>query len=252
MSQPTGRCRPPLLLVHGAYHGGWCFDPARPALNTYFTEIQALTFPDAGAVGGEPQALLASHVAQVREAAAAMSAPPIAVGHSMAGAVLRELDADRDAPLAGLIYVTAYVPAKGTCIMDYAKTDTGSEMGSAMRLNRETKIATLDPAAARHVLYGGCPNDVADACLACLRPQDTGLFKARVAADASQHHRPVHYIACAADRAIGITCQRQMAVAAGISITTIESDHSPFVSMPDVFAATLVRTADALADADRR
>jgi len=53
---------------------------------------------------------------------------------------------------------------------------------------------------------------------------------------------PKYYIHTTEDRAITITLQNQMVAAAGIkNIYTIDSSHSPHLSMPDKVTAILLQ-----------
>ncbi len=87
--EPTGK--PPVLLVHGAWHGAWCWEPFFLdwfAARGHVTAAVDLT--GHGARGGNPRgATLGTYVRDVAEAARTLGAPPVVVGHSMGGAVVQ-------------------------------------------------------------------------------------------------------------------------------------------------------------------
>jgi len=104
----------PLLFVHGAYVGAWCWAE-------HFLEHFAAAGFESYAVslrghGGSPYAeSLSSHsiddyVADVIDAIDAIGTPPVVIGHSMGGFVLQRLLARRALPAAVML---ASVPPQG-------------------------------------------------------------------------------------------------------------------------------------------
>ncbi|MBU2551471.1 MAG: alpha/beta hydrolase [Proteobacteria bacterium] len=103
----------PLLLVHGAWHGAWCWEPfmhhlAGLGITSYAFDLpghgERLTEGAAGRGIPEYTAVLAEAVAQL--------APqnPVLVGHSMGGLIVQKYLEARNAPAAVLV---APCPAMG-------------------------------------------------------------------------------------------------------------------------------------------
>jgi pimeloyl-ACP methyl ester carboxylesterase len=81
----------PLLFVHGAWHGAWCWDHGflERCAGAGF-EVHALSLRGHGQSEGREGLKthrLKDYVADVAEVAATLRAPPVLVGHSMGGAV---------------------------------------------------------------------------------------------------------------------------------------------------------------------
>jgi pimeloyl-ACP methyl ester carboxylesterase len=96
---------PPLLFVHGAWHGAWCW---AEFFLPYFAGLgyacHALSLRGHGASpGGLRFASLAGYVADMADIAATLPAPPIVIGHSMGGAVIQKYLETRPAPCAVLL-----------------------------------------------------------------------------------------------------------------------------------------------------
>ena len=92
----------PLLLIPGAFCGGWCFEELVPELERSGREVRAIDLPGHGR--GEPSPALLSltdYARFVSELALSRSEPPVLVGHSMGGLVA-QLAAAR-VPVAGLV-----------------------------------------------------------------------------------------------------------------------------------------------------
>src|SRR5512145_1756851 len=105
----------PLLFIHGAWHGAWCWDE-------YFLEYFAAHGYATYALslrghGGSPERdrlrwlSVADYVADVAQVASILPAPPVIVGHSMGGLVAQKYLETHPAPAAVLM---ASVPPAGT------------------------------------------------------------------------------------------------------------------------------------------
>ena len=105
---------PPLLFVHGAWHGAWCWEEH---FLRYFGDrgwsVKAIDLRGHGSAPGRKRlrwTRIAEYVADVAEAAAAMPEPPVVSGHSMGGLVVQKYLESHAAPAAVLV---ASVPPAG-------------------------------------------------------------------------------------------------------------------------------------------
>jgi len=107
------KARPPILLVHGAYHGAWCY-------GLWMRELDRIGWPaaalDVRGHGGLPQDADFAHAgvrdmaADIVAAGALMGAPPILCGHSL-GALLAGVAAET-MDLAGLVLMAPSPPGQ--------------------------------------------------------------------------------------------------------------------------------------------
>jgi pimeloyl-ACP methyl ester carboxylesterase len=102
----------PLLFVHGAWHGAWCWDEH---FMPYFADLGYSTYAiSLRAHGKSPGRLrwasLSDYVADVAKVAASLPSPPILIGHSMGGGVVQKYLESHDAPAALLL---ASMPPSG-------------------------------------------------------------------------------------------------------------------------------------------
>ncbi len=113
--EPKGEPHPtPLLFVHGAWHGAWCWDEHfLPYFAARGYEAHALSLRGHGASEGHERIRwwrIADYVEDVATVAAQLSAPPVLIGHSMGGLVVQKYLEKHTAPGAALL---ASVPLDG-------------------------------------------------------------------------------------------------------------------------------------------
>ena len=104
----------PLLFVHGAWHGAWCWDIH---FLDFFSDlgftVHAISLRGHGHSDGRSKlrwTRIADYVDDVAEVALRLSAPPVVIGHSMGGFVIQKYLEKHTAPAAVLL---ASVPPSG-------------------------------------------------------------------------------------------------------------------------------------------
>ncbi len=220
-------------LIHGAWHGAWCWKHLSPELERRGHRALAVDLPiDAATTPVD--------WAQVAAAAFGGGEPPIVVGHSMAG-IVAPLAADL-MPVRGLVYLSALLRRPGhSCAEDRAaglNVDV-SPPGFADDVRRDAGFSCWVTAeAAVHDLYHDCaPADAAWA-FAQLRRQ-RGYWNDRSPRPAWPSV-PAASIVCTEDRAMNPVWQRRVA-RDWLKVEPIEfaSGHSPFLAKPRELAALL-------------
>jgi pimeloyl-ACP methyl ester carboxylesterase len=104
---------PPILFVHGLWHGAWCWEEHFvPWFRERGYEARAITLRrhDQRHAPGLRRTRIKDYVEEVAAAAAKMTSPPVVVGHSMGGFVTQKYLEKHDAPAAVLV---ASVPPSG-------------------------------------------------------------------------------------------------------------------------------------------
>jgi pimeloyl-ACP methyl ester carboxylesterase len=96
-----------VLLVHGAWHGAWCWERMLAPLRALGYEPEAIDLPGHGS-STEPLTDLHGDSDAVRVRLDAIGEPTLLVGHSYGGMVIT--DAGTHDAVAGLAYVAAYLP----------------------------------------------------------------------------------------------------------------------------------------------
>ena len=104
---------PPVLFVHGLWHGAWCWEEHFvPWFQQRGYEARAITLRrhDQQHAPGLRTTRIRDYVEDVATAAATMTSPPVVVGHSMGGFVTQKYLEEHRAPAAVLV---ASVPPSG-------------------------------------------------------------------------------------------------------------------------------------------
>jgi len=119
------------LLVHGAWHGGWCWRPVAERLRKAGHEVYAPSLTGLGDRGhlANRTINLETHVEDVVQLMEMEDLRDIVlVGHSYGGMVVTGV-ADRLADrIARLVYLDAFVPEHGKCLLDYALPERAADM----------------------------------------------------------------------------------------------------------------------------
>lgn len=104
---------PSLLLVHGAWHGAWCWEQAfAPYLRDQGLRVHSLDLPGHGRPGpariGWPA--IADYVDAVEARLQGLEGPVVVAGHSMGGFITQKLMERRPPQLAGAVLMAAATP----------------------------------------------------------------------------------------------------------------------------------------------
>ena len=95
------------ILIHGGFHGGWCWERVAPLLEA---AGHAVIAPDLPGMGDDPtphdRVTLASTVDFVISLAQRQAGPVVLVGHSLGGMMVGEVVERIPEKIEGLVYVT--------------------------------------------------------------------------------------------------------------------------------------------------
>lgn len=232
------------VLVHGAYHGAWCWERLRRRLELAGHRVFADDLPGHGDNPDPARMTLANYAdatAALVGGLAANGGGVHLVGHSMAGAVIAETAERVPDAIAGLVFLTAYLPAAGQSVADLARMDEQVKI-DARRVDLDgVPGLELDVDVLRRHFYHDATDDQFDWALRRIQPQAIAPFTTPVATTPERFGRvPRAYIHCEKDQAIGLFLQRRMEAALPCApVERLSAGHSPFVTDVDALAAAL-------------
>ena len=238
------------VLVHGAWHGAWCWYKVVPRLEQAGHRVVAPDLPSLGSdktpISQVSLRLWTDRVCQVLDAE---SAPVILVGHSRGGIVISEAAEARPEKVQRLVYLCAFLLRDGESLIEVAQADSESQIRSHSTIAQERGQVTIHDEGIQDLFYGECGAE--DVALARVLLQPEALAPLGTPIHTTEERFgpiPRVYIECLRDKAIGPASQKQMYSAVPCEqVLSMDTDHSPFFSAPDELVAYLLGAARATA-----
>ncbi len=231
------------VLVHGAWHGGWCWYKVVALLRKQGHRVLA---PDLPGHGRDQTPInmvtMQSYAQRVADVMLTAAEPVILVGHSMGGFVISAAAEQQPHTVAKLVYLTAFLLEDGQTFGDAASRDAGSSVSSGLIPSADGASLTVASNRLKDIFYGDCSDDDIALAELALGPESGAALGARLHVTAQRWGRiPRAYIECTKDRAISIASQRAMVQRLPCEpVITMDTDHSPFFSAPQALAQHLL------------
>ncbi len=232
------------VLVHGAYHGGWCYAKIVPLLEAAGHTAIAVDLPGHG---GNPlpreQITLDAYVDHVCQIIDAQDEPVILVGHSLGGITISQVAEERPERVKSLVFLTAMMPQDGESRADVSARVDDNPMVAEARVPTDDGLAsTIREDLIKPLFYGDCSDEDIATAKANLVPQALSIMQTKVRLTEARYGSvPRVFIECLQDGAIPIAMQRQMVetIPCG-KVLTLDTSHSPFFSAPDALTDRLL------------
>lgn len=251
------------VLIHGSWHGGWCFDKVTALLEARGHTVVAPTLPG---MGGSAEELAAVTLAGWGDFAAGLcadlktrlgGAPVVLAGHSRGGLVVSTAAERHPDAMDALVYICAMMLPAGVSRAEFKQMEGPNPAFDAIIRKAFDGVATVidvdagGGADAGAVFAQLSPADDVAAVLPRLLAEPHGPRSEKIAVTPGRWGRkPRTYVECTEDRTIPIESQRRMqAMSPGAQVVTLAADHSPYLSMPEALADALEAAALARAEA---
>jgi pimeloyl-ACP methyl ester carboxylesterase len=228
-----------LVLVHGAWHGSWCWERLLPHLKEAGIAVRSVDLPSV-LRGARPNSAgdskrsdrpigLRDDADAVRAVIESLEGPIVLCGHSYGGMVI-SLAASRDR-VTRLIYLCAFMPEPGQSLVAIG--------GNASWVRMLDDGMTLpDLSQAGEVFYNDCDAATREWAISRLAPQSSSAFVEPVALPAWREV-PSTYLVCARDGAVPPDLQRTVFAPRAARTIELDTGHSPFLSQPAALAQAL-------------
>ena len=225
-----------IVLVHGAWHGPWCWQLLVPHLEAQGLSVRCADLPSAG----EAPAGLAQDAEHVSALLRRLSGPVVLCGHSYGGMVISAADTGSTS-VRQLVYVCGYMPAAGESLESSLRAAGERRPGHWVRRLPHGRTQ-VDAARAAALFYQDCDDATRSWAIQRLQPHWGEVLSQPVADPAWRRLRST-YVHCSEDRALAPTVQRNVYAPRAQQVVTLDSGHSPFLSQPRRLAEVLAAAA---------
>ncbi|MDX3771780.1 alpha/beta hydrolase [Streptomyces sp. NBC_01707] len=221
--------KPAILLVHGAWHGAWCWEKLVPELTAKGWHVIAVDLPSASA---EPDntAGMYDDARVVRACLDSIDGPVTIVAHSYGGVPATQAVADAT-NVDRIVYLSAFQ-------LDEGESLAGLSGGQIPSSDTGTLPVPAEPS--KH-LYSGAAAEDADRAAKRLVPQTMKSFSEPLTSTAWKTVSS-SYIICEQDEILPPAFQEAMSARSGRSYR-LSCGHSPFLSMPAELAGLITTDA---------
>ncbi len=240
-------------LVHPAWLGGWCWRKLAPLLREPGHEVHTPTLTGLGerAHLAHPDVDLGTHIEDIVNVLTFEDLDNvILVGNSSAGMVITGVAERVPGRIAQLVYLDAFVPADGQCLLDLVPPDRRPAMEALVESEGEGWLLPRFAVApwAQFVPQSWQVTDEADLAwmLDRLRPTPFGQFTTPIRlTDPAAARLPRTYVRCTAWPHPGFDRWADHAGrAAGWRLRTVAASHLAYVTSPDAVAKVLLDLVD--------
>jgi pimeloyl-ACP methyl ester carboxylesterase len=222
--------RPTIVLIHGAWHGPWCWDMLRRNLSGEGWTTTAPRLPSAAyAVLDRPAAGLHDDIAALSDHIDHIDGRVVLVAHSYGGMPATEVAARHREKVSQLVYIAAYLPREGESLFSIHGAPAPEDLSGTIPVP-EDPIGTF---------YGDVDPAVAAEAVGRLVPQSIRSFGEPVD-HVDDRAAPRTYLLCERDQALPVLKQEEFSTRADV-VERMDSGHSPFLSRPSELAARLGR-----------
>jgi pimeloyl-ACP methyl ester carboxylesterase len=224
------------VLVHGSFHGAWCWQHLTPYLEQRGHQVIAPNLPGSGEDPAPPEnADLDSYATRIAGVIDGLAGRVVLVGHSMGGIVSSQVAERRPHRLAAVVYVNGLLFRACENLVGFL--DEHAHLG--------VETATFPHEAAADVFYNTSPRELAAWAAARLRPQRMQVYRDALELTPERYGCvPRFYVEGLRDNAVSLAYQRAMTGRTLCQrVFTLDCDHSPFLSEPAALADILDEVA---------
>ena len=163
------------ILIHGAWHGGWCWDGVAKELEKKGYAATAPTMPGHHQKDDRSTIALEDYIDKIMAVVNETDAPVVLVGHSSAGFLVQSVAAKIPEKIDHLIFINAFLLQDGKCQFDMVPPILAQGMTKAANESQDNCVPVMEDFV-RNTLMADAPVEKQDELISRLVPQPLALF----------------------------------------------------------------------------
>jgi len=230
------------VLIHGAWHGGWCWDGVIDILEKLGHTAEAPTLPGNAKGDDRSNITFDSYVQKIANIIEKQPEPVILVGHSSAGFLLQSAAPKVPDRIERLIFHNAAILANKTCQFDLVPPEQAQGMIAAANASHDNSVP-VDEDLVRGAIMAGEPAEIQDLLIEHLVPQPIALFTTRINTEKFEKlDIPRTVLLCKDDAVLPSDVYLSMAQNLGqFNLIEIEGGHETLFTKPHIVARGLIK-----------
>jgi len=230
------------ILIHGAWHGGWCWEGVIRILKKSGHTAEAPTMPGHSPGDDRSKVTFNSYVEKIIEVLKRQPRPVILVGHSSAGFLLQSAASKVSDKIERLVFHNAFILPDGMAQFDVVPPEIAQAMIAAAKVSPDNSVPVNEDFV-RNVLMAGETKELQDALVKRLTPQPLALFTTKVSTGAFNRLTiPRTVLFCKDDVSLPHGAYLGMAQTLGkFDLIEIPGGHETLFTKPEAVVQELIR-----------
>ncbi len=163
------------VLLHGAWHGGWCWEGVKKELEKAGHTAEAPTMPGHHPEDDRSGIRFEDYVNEIVRVLEPQPEPVVLVGHSSAGFLMQAAAPKAAEKISQMIFHNAFILPDGKCQFDLVPPEVAQGMTAAAEASPDNCVP-VDEDFVRNALMGDASVEIQDALIARLVPQPMAVF----------------------------------------------------------------------------
>jgi pimeloyl-ACP methyl ester carboxylesterase len=230
------------VLIHGAWHGGWCWERVIKELEKSGHTAEAPTMPGHNPDDNRSDIKFENYVTKIIEVLNKQASPVVLVGHSSAGFLMQSAAPKVPDKIAQLIFLNAFILPNGKCQFDLVPPEASEGMTAAANASSDNSVPVIEDFV-RNQLMGGESAEMQDALISRLVPQPIAIFTTPVSTvDFAELTIPKTVLFCKDDASLPPGAYLGMAQGLGdYNLIEVAGSHEAVFTNPGVVAQGLIQ-----------
>ncbi len=230
------------VLIHGAWHGGWCWDGVVAELAKAGHTAEAPTMPGHNPGDNRAGITLDDYAQAIAAVLKRQTQPVVLVGHSSAGFLLQTAAPLAPEKIERLVFHNAFILPEGKSQFDLVPPEAAQGMTAAANASPDRCVPVIEDFV-RGMLMAGESVETQNALLARLVPQPLALFTTPVSSKALNALAiPKSVVFCRDDASLPPGAYLGMAQGLGeFKLVELAGGHETLFTKPVVVAQGLLQ-----------